>query len=99
MNLNVSKAHGACENFVGKSTRNSISGAESAKSRNCCCKGLDGDNPPIGILLCTEKGPKMVQYVLNGMDEKLFVSTYKLQLPDREQLENFLIKEVKEMGL
>ncbi|WP_175547409.1 PDDEXK nuclease domain-containing protein [Fibrobacter sp. UWH4] len=34
-------------------------------------KGLDGDNPPIGILLCTEKGPKMVQYVLNGMDERV----------------------------
>ena len=63
------------------------------------CEMVDGDNPPIGILLCTEKGPKMVQYVLNGMDEKLFVSTYKLQLPDKEQLENFLIKEVKEMGL
>ena len=63
------------------------------------CEMVDGDNPPIGILLCTEKGPKMVQYVLNGMDEKLFVSTYKLQLPDRRQLENFLIKEVKEMGL
>ena len=63
------------------------------------CEMVDRDNPPIGILLCTEKGPKMVQYVLNGMDEKLFVSTYKLQLPDREQLENFLIKEVKEMGL
>lgn len=63
------------------------------------CEMADGDNPPIGILLCTEKGPKMVQYVLNGMDEKMFVSTYKLQLPDREQLENFLIKEVKEMGL
>ena len=63
------------------------------------CEMVDGDNPPIGILLCTEKGPKMVQYVLNGMDEKLFVSTYKLRLPDREQLENFLIKEVKEMGL
>lgn len=63
------------------------------------CEMVDGDNPPIGILLCTEKGPKMVQYVLNGMDEKLFVSTYKLQLPDRQQLENFLIKEVQEMGL
>ena len=63
------------------------------------CEMVDGDNPPIGILLCTEKGPKMVQYVLNGMDEKLFVSTYKLQLPDRQQLENFLIKEVKEMGI
>ncbi len=41
----------------------------------------------------------MVQYVLNGMDEKLFVSTYKLQLSDKQQLENFLIKEMKEMGL
>ena len=63
------------------------------------CEMVDGDNPPIGILLCTEKGPKMVQYVLNGMDEKLFVSTYKLQLPDKQQLKNFLIKEVKEMGM
>lgn len=59
----------------------------------------EGDNPPIGILLCTEKGPKMVQYVLNGMDEKLFTSTYMLQLPAKEQLEEFLLKEVKEMGI
>ncbi|MBR4984304.1 MAG: DUF1016 family protein [Proteobacteria bacterium] len=57
-----------------------------------------GDNPPIGILLCTEKGPKMVQYVLNGMDENLFVSTYKLQLPDQKQLEEFLINEIKALG-
>lgn len=59
----------------------------------------EGDNPPVGILLCTEKGPKMVQYVLNGMDENLFVSEYMLQLPEKEQLEAFLIKEMKEMGL
>ena len=60
---------------------------------------VEGDNPPIGILLCTEKGPKMVQYVLNGMDEKLFTSTYMLQLPDKTQLEEFLMKELREMGL
>ena len=59
----------------------------------------EGDNPPVGILLCTEKGPKMVQYVLNGMDENLFVSKYMLQLPDKEQLEDFLIRELKEMGI
>lgn len=57
----------------------------------------EGDNPPVGILLCTEKGPKMVQYVLNGMDENLFVSKYMLQLPDREQLESFLIRELREL--
>lgn len=60
---------------------------------------IEGDNPPVGILLCTEKGPKMVQYVLNGMDENLFVSSYMLQLPEKEQLENFLLKEIKDMGL
>lgn len=59
----------------------------------------EGDNPPVGILLCTEKGPKMVQYVLNGMDENLFVSKYMLQLPDKKQLEDFLVRELKEMGV
>ena len=63
------------------------------------CEMAEGDNPPIGILLCTEKGPKMVEYVLNGMDERLFVSTYMLQLPDKKQLEDFLLQEAKEMGL
>ena len=58
----------------------------------------EGDNPPVGILLCTEKGPKMVQYVLNGMDENLFVSKYMLQLPNREQLERFLIREMREIS-
>ena len=57
----------------------------------------EGDNPPVGILLCTEKGPKMVQYVLDGIDENLFVSKYMLQLPDREQLEGFLIREMREL--
>ncbi|MBQ9060592.1 MAG: DUF1016 family protein [Firmicutes bacterium] len=59
----------------------------------------EGDNPPIGILLCTEQGPKMVQYVLNGMDENLFASKYMLQLPNKEQLEGFLVNEMREMGL
>ncbi len=52
-----------------------------------------GDNPPVGILLCTRKGKKMVEYALAGMDNHLFVSTYMLTLPDTKQLEDFLIKE------
>ena len=61
------------------------------------CEMVEGDNPPVGILLCTERGPKMVQYVLNGMDENLFISTYMLQLPDKQQLEAFLFKEIEAM--
>lgn len=55
-----------------------------------------GDNPPIGILLCTRKGKKMVEYALAGMDNNLFVSTYMLQLPDRKTLEDFLLKQLEE---
>lgn len=55
-----------------------------------------GDNPPIGILLCTRKGRKMVEYALAGMDNNLFVSTYMLQLPDKKTLEEFLLKQLEE---
>ena len=53
------------------------------------------DSPPIGILLCTEKGDKLVEYALSGMDEKLFVSKYLLQLPSKEVLRNFIENEMR----
>lgn len=53
-----------------------------------------GDNPPIGILLCTRKVKKMVEYALAGMDNQLFVSTYMLHLPDKKTLEDFLLKQL-----
>jgi hypothetical protein len=60
----------------------------------------EGDNPPVGILLCTRKGKKMVEYALAGLDNKIFVSTYMLALPDTKVLEDFLCKEIdsKENG-
>ena len=57
-----------------------------------------GDNPPIGILLCTRKGKKMVEYALAGMDNQLFVSTYMLQLPDKKTLEDFLRRQLSEQN-
>ena len=53
-----------------------------------------GDNPPVGILLCTRKGKKMVEYALAGMDNQLFVSTYMLHIPDKKTLEDFLLKQL-----
>ncbi len=55
-----------------------------------------GDNPPVGLLLCTQKGEQMVEYALAGMDNRLFVSTYQLQLPDKKTLEDFLLRQLKE---
>jgi Uncharacterized conserved protein len=53
------------------------------------------DNPTIGILLCTSKGKKLVEYALAGMDEKLFVSKYLVELPSKEQFVDFVMKETQ----
>lgn len=59
----------------------------------------EGDNPPVGILLCTDKGSEMVEYALSGMDNQLFVSTYMLHLPGKKKLQEFILKEMEDMGI
>ena len=51
------------------------------------------DNPPIGILLCTEKGDTLVRYATTGLDPNIFVQKYKIQLPSEEEIKRFLSKE------
>jgi predicted nuclease of restriction endonuclease-like (RecB) superfamily len=56
----------------------------------------EGDNPPVGILLCTHKDHALVEYALAGMDNQLFVSKDQLHLPARERLEKELERSLKE---
>jgi predicted nuclease of restriction endonuclease-like (RecB) superfamily len=57
----------------------------------------DGDNPPIGLLLCTDKDHALVEYALGGMDENLFVSAYRVALPEVAELEAFLRTELSKL--
>lgn len=59
---------------------------------------VKGDNPPVGILLCTRKDHALVEYALAGMDNRLFVSRYQLELPKKEQMERFIEEQMKELG-
>lgn len=59
---------------------------------------VDGDNPPIGLLLCTQKDHTLVEYALESIDNALFVSKYQLELPSRKQLEDFLDEKRREVG-
>lgn len=52
----------------------------------------NGDNPPVGILLCTEAGKEMVEYAAPGLDKNVFVSNYLLHLPNKEELLDWLKK-------
>ncbi len=44
------------------------------------------DNPPIGIILCTEKNSIDAEYALGGLSNNLFASKYVLYMPNKEQL-------------
>ena len=51
------------------------------------------DNPPVGILMCTEVGAETAEYATAGLDQQLFISKYELQLPSPEKITAFLRQE------
>lgn len=46
----------------------------------------EGDNPPIGIILCADKSDAVVRYTLPKGESQIFASKYKLHLPSEEEL-------------
>ena len=52
------------------------------------------DNPPVGILLCTEKGDTLVKYATAGLDPNIFVQKYMIELPTEEEIKVFISKEM-----
>ena len=59
------------------------------------------ENPPVGILLCTEpnRSKVFVEYALGGLSNKVFVSKYKLYLPTKKELEAEIQKEATRLSL
>lgn len=55
----------------------------------------EGDNSPVGILLCTQRDHTLVEYALAGMDNGLFVSKYQLELPKKEEMERFIEEQIQ----
>ena len=44
------------------------------------------DNPPIGIILCTDKDSITAEYALGGLSHHIFASRYVLYMPNKKQL-------------
>lgn len=53
-------------------------------------ENVEGDNPPIGIILSRNKDELLVEYATYQMNSQLFVQKYQLYLPDREALQREL---------
>lgn len=52
------------------------------------------DNPPVGILLVTDKNSALVEFATAGIDNQLFVSKYLVELPAKENLQAFIQNEI-----
>lgn len=49
-------------------------------------EAIEGENPPIGIILCSKKNAVYAKYVLGNLKNKIFASKYKLTLPTEKEL-------------
>ena len=56
----------------------------------------EDDNPPIGLLLCTDYGETTVQYATEGLSQNLFVSKYRLQLPSEDDIRKYMLQNITE---
>ena len=46
----------------------------------------EGENPPIGLILCSEKDEALAHYSLDGLPNKVLAAEYRIALPDEEIL-------------
>ncbi len=50
----------------------------------------EGDNPPVGIILCAKKNESLVRYATGNLPQQVFVSKYLLNLPNEAELNAFI---------
>jgi predicted nuclease of restriction endonuclease-like (RecB) superfamily len=58
----------------------------------------EGDNPPIGIILCAHKNNALVRYATGGLPHAVFVSKYMVNLPNEAELTAFMQAEQQRVG-
>lgn len=58
----------------------------------------EGENPPIGLILCDQKSEALAHYTLENLPNKILASEYKMILPDEKILEEEIIKAKRLIG-
>jgi predicted nuclease of restriction endonuclease-like (RecB) superfamily len=53
---------------------------------------LEGENPPVGLILCADKGSTLARYALDGLPNKVMAANYRTVLPEAEVLQQELEK-------
>ena len=46
----------------------------------------EGENPPVGLILCSEKDEALARYALDGLPNNVMAGEYRITLPDEDML-------------
>lgn len=58
----------------------------------------EGENPPVGLILCDQKSDALARYTLENLPNKILASEYKMVLPDEKVLEEEITKAKRLVG-
>lgn len=58
-----------------------------------------GENPPVGLILCSEKDEALAKYALDGLPSKVMAAEYRTALPDEESLAREIDHARQQLGL
>lgn len=47
---------------------------------------VEGENPPVGLILCTQKDASVAHYALEGLPNKVLAAEYRTALPDEKTI-------------
>jgi hypothetical protein len=56
-----------------------------------------GENPPVGLILCTEKGAAEAHYALDNLPNKVLAAEYQTVLPDEKLIAEELERSRREL--
>ena len=59
----------------------------------------DGENPPVGLILCAQKDEAVARYALEGLPNKVMASEYRTALPDEKALVAEIDRTRRSLGL
>lgn len=92
----ILKCHVVIDLKVGKLTHQDLGQLQLYVNYYDQERRTEGDNPTLGLILCTDKNDAVVRYTLGpDQQKKIFASRYKLYLPTEAELKAELRREVR----
>jgi len=57
----------------------------------------EGENPPVGLILCAKKDAAVAKYALEGLPNKVLAAEYRTALPNEKRLAEEIAKTRREL--